>query len=121
MKIGLDVDMKTNIAEGYLMAEFKQRELYKKGVLQKDVQIRFFAHLPEYCLEDQYGTVNPIGVKRIITDRNITINELWEFYQDYKKEIDFFIGTEYTDISSEHEALNLASDIDGYYGLQNSF
>lgn len=124
MRIGLDIDMDTNRAEGYLMAEFKVRELYPKGrkkEIDPDCPIRFLAHLPGYVIKEIYGgPIVPVGHSRLSLDVEYSINDLWEKYQDNKENIDSVVGREEPIgiPTCEHSALHLASDIDSYMGLE---
>lgn len=86
MKIGVDVSLATCKKDGYLIMEFKKRELVVKGKLATNVHVRFFAHIPDYCLEEKYGTANPVGVSTIITDVIYSANDVWELYQQHKKD-----------------------------------
>lgn len=118
MKVGIDVDMSTNIAEGYLIMEFKKRELIKKGKLDMDVYVRFYCHYPDYALKEMYGTENPVGVKRIMTDVELTGKDLWEMYQEDKKGIDSFIGDSLTEPFDDYTLLHMADSVNAYRGLE---
>lgn len=122
MKIGIDIDMTTNIKEGYTIMEFNKRELFTKGKLNTNISCRFFKHLPDYILLEMYGSENPVGygVSRIYEDNNCDANTLWEMYCDNREKIDKFAGREET-LSfpvDEHDMLNLYDDMSAY-GLFN--
>lgn len=121
MKIGIDVNMSTNIAEGYLIAEFKKRELFTKGKLNPNVEMRFFAHLPDFILEEIYGTAKPVGVSILCTDVYLSANDLWEMYEQDKCGIDSVCGiTGRIFPENEWDMLNLAADINAYKGLSGN-
>lgn len=117
MKIGTDVDMQTNIAEGYMIAEFKVRELYpngrKKGI-NPDCPVRFYCHFPEYILKE---ADHSIGEKTIVVDSTLSANDLWELYVENKEGIDSLVGMEHNFPEDEYTMLNLASDINAECGL----
>lgn len=117
MKIGTDVDFGTCRAEGYLMMEYKKRELISKGVLNPNTAVRFFAHYPDYCLEEIYGTPNPVGIKTILTDIDLSANDVWGLYLEDKESIDSFCGLSHEFPTCEFSLLNLASDVKSYKGL----
>ena len=117
MKLGTDVDMQTNIKEGYMIMDFKKRELIVKGILQKDVHVEFYRHYPDYILEEIYGTTNPIGVVRIIQSDVITAQDVWGKYQEHKEAVDKFCGLSHEFPTCEGSLLSLASDLDAYCGL----
>ena len=117
MRIGTDVSLETCRKEGYLMMEFKKRELIVKGDLQKDINVEFIRHYPDYYLEEKYGTENPVGVPRIMTSINLSANDVWESYKSDKESIDKMVGFYQEFPTNEYELLSLASDIDGYKGI----
>lgn len=119
MKIGQDVNMDVNIQEGYQIMEFKKRELFKGGKLNPDADCRFYKHLPSYVLNEMYGSDNPIGVKKIHEDVNLTPSELWEIYKAKAADIDRYSGAENRKFPvDEYEVLNLAADISSYCGIE---
>lgn len=115
MRIGLDASLSVCREEGYLMAEYKVRELYPNGVFDPDAPIRFFAHLPDFIKKETYWR---IGDKSLMIDVSLSANDLWGMYQENKEGIDSFSGMEYTFPEDPHSALYLASDINAYCGLQ---
>lgn len=113
MKIGTDIDMQTNIYEGYQIMEFKKRELFTKGKLNKGVYCRFYRYFPYYTLYR-----NAVGVKKIYEDIELCADDLWELYHENKEGIDFFIGDSHKYPICEYDMLRLASDISLYCGLE---
>lgn len=118
MRIGTDIDMSTNIKEGYMILEFKKRDLINKGQLNPDADLRFIRHLPDYILEEQYGTPRPVGINTIYIDVYHTPDTLWELYQQHKESIDETAGLEHEYPTNEYQLVSLASDVDGYCGLE---
>ena len=118
MVIGTDVSLKTCRSEGYLMMEFKKKSLMPKGKLNPECNVRFFRHCPGYCLEEMYGTDNPVGVKTIQLDVQLNANDIWEIYLNHKDNIDRFIGSVPTFPANERDLISLAYDVEGYCGLE---
>lgn len=117
MRIGTDVSLETCRKEGYLMMEFKKRELIVKGELQKDVNVEFIQHYPDYVLKEMYGSEKPVGVTTIMTSIYLDANDVWSAYQEDKESIDKCAGFSHEFPTNEYELLSLASDIDGYKGI----
>jgi hypothetical protein len=118
MKLGTDVCLQTCKKEGYLIMDFKKRELFIKGEFQKDVNVRFFKHYPDYVLKDIYGTENPVGEVTIMMDIDLSAEDVWESYQQDKESIDSCAGLSHEFPTCEGSLLSLASDIEGYKGLE---
>ena len=117
MKIGTDVSLKTCWEEGYMIMDFKVRELYPNGRKQPidpDCQVHFYA-------SDGGVFGNPLPCK--ITDSVYSWNDLLEIYRRYQKEIDTMCGFDEknprpgVDTPDEYVMLHLASDINAYCGL----
>lgn len=118
MKIGTDVDMSTNIAEGYMIMEFKKRELITKGKLNREVYVRFYKHCPDYVLFEMYGTDKLVGQPTIMEDTTLSAEDVWETYLEDKDSIDSFCGVQGRIFpQDEYDLLNLASDVSSYKGL----
>jgi hypothetical protein len=118
MRIGTDVSLDVCRAEGYLMMDYKKRELFVNGVFQKDCYVRFITHAPGYILEEMHGTSRPVGVKTISLDVELTAQDVWERYREYWKAIDSSTGCKNEFPTNEHELLNLACDVSSYSGLE---
>jgi len=119
MKFGIDCSMEVNISEGYMICEYRKKDIIKDGIFSKDARIRFFRHYPDYVLHEIYGTDKPVGQRTIFVDEYFSSNELYEMYLEDKDDIDSFIGMEYHEAPKDiHGALNMASDIDLYKGLK---
>lgn len=118
MRIGLDVDSQTNIKEGYLIMEFKKRELMPKGILNPETSCRFLQHVPDYVLEEMYGSVRPVGQSTLITDQYLNANDLWKMYKNDKESIDSLIGEQLEFPTDEYYLLRLADAINSYCGLE---
>ncbi len=117
MRIGTDVSLETCRKEGYLMMEFRKRELVKKGELQTNVNVEFIEHYPDYILKEMHGTENPVGQPRIMTSVVCDANDIWEKYLEDKESIDKCAGLSHKFPTCEYSLLSLASDINGYKGL----
>ena len=125
MKIGTDVSLKVCRQEGYMMCEFKVKELFPKGRsegIDKDYCLRFFKHYPKYILEQMYGEKGPLlGTKTIYFDELLSTNDLWEKYLENSEIIDCTVGVEHGERKfpvDEYDILILADDIDVYCGLK---
>ena len=119
MRIGTDVSLETCRKEGYLMMEFKKRELVIKGELQKDVDVEFIEHYPDYVLKEMYGSENPVGVSTIMHRSIYDANDIWSLYMEDKESIDKCAGFSHEFPTNEYELLSLASDINGYKGIHD--
>ena len=114
MRIGTDVSIQTCIAEGYLMMNYKKKELFTNGKINKEVDCQFITHLPDYVKEEMGWKV---GDNSIDMNVSLNANDIWELYLDNKSGIDSFIGMEHIDIKSEYDLLHVASDVNSYMGL----
>lgn len=112
MIIGTDISLKECKAEGYLMMDFKKRELIKKGVLIPTVNVTFFAYIPSYVQERYFG--EPIERS---TDSFLNANDIWELYIEKKIDIDKFIGMEHEFPTCERSLLSVADSVNSYCGL----
>ena len=102
MKIGTDASFDVCQGEGYMMIEYAGRKPFNT-----DTEINCIAYWPVY---------DPLmgGLRLSSTFR---AKDLFEIYEDNKKGIDSFIGGSHEMPDSYYDTLNLASDIDGYLGL----
>jgi len=117
MRIGQDVSMQVNIAEGYMIMEYKARDLVKHGKFQPDCECRFIQHFPDY-VKSELGW-RP-GDPSLAVDIELSANDLWGMYtQDVEiyEGINSFIGESHNFPLSEYMLLQLASDINSYVGL----
>lgn len=116
MRIGMDASLKVCREEGYLMAEYKVRELYPGGVFDPDAPIRLYAHLPDYLKKEMCWRV---GDKSLMLEVWLSANDVWEMYQSNKEEVDSLTGCCMdTFPDSAYSVLQLASDINAYCGLE---
>jgi len=118
MRIGTDISLQTCREQGYLMMDFKKRELFTGGKINEDCFVQFLAHTPDYILRKMYGTENPVGEKRIMLDVYHSVESLWELYTENKEGIDGCSGMSHDKPTCEHLMLNLACDINSYCGLE---
>lgn len=120
MRIGTDISLKTCKDEGYLMMEYKVKELTPKSGFNADANVTFLAHIPDYILEQMRKDGNwKIGDYRMILKVSLSANDVWEKYQNNKAGVDSICGYDEPwsfpfDASS---LLNLASDVNSYCGL----
>lgn len=118
MKIGQDINMRTNIEEGYAILEFKKRDLYIKGQFNPDGVARFIKHYPDYIKDEmvQYG-----GSKTripLMVNTTISANEVFEEYMQHADSINRYCGLSRRNVpSNEYELMSLADDVDMYCGL----
>jgi hypothetical protein len=123
MKIGIDINLSVCRAEGYLMMEFNSKKLVKNGKLDKDCYVRFTA--TSGCLAwNDNGKLLPPQLRKTdayILDVQYTFNDLLELYEQNKANIDSCCdyGNCKPDFENptEYDMLNLASNIDCYYGI----
>lgn len=112
MRIGTDLSLKVCSEEGYLMMDYKKRELITKGKLNADVKVRFMSHVPPY-VEKRY-----VGESiTLMTDVELSANDVWEKYLQHKESVDSCCGLSHEFPTCEYSLLSLASDVDGYCGL----
>lgn len=120
MRVGTDVSIQCCIEEGYMMADYNSRKLYKRGELQPGHEVRFLAHLPGY-LKSEMGW--QVGDLSLLVDIDLSANDLWELYtenEETKQGIDSMIGMEHKFPESIYDMLHLASDINSYCGLDDT-
>lgn len=117
MKIGTDISLAECRKEGYMVIEFRVKELYpngRKNGIDKDHPVNCTKSLPEHC---RYGYV---GEQIIYMDVDWSWNDLVELYLRHREGIDSMIGSTY-DVENmnptEYDILHLASDIDMYCGI----
>lgn len=116
MRIGQDVNMDTNIAEGYGILSYRKSDLYVKGKFNPNGEARFIRHFPDYCIAEAKDAGQELP--KFLTNAAVSAQDVFEQYQKHANSIDSFCGTEPRTVpSDEYELLNLASDIDQYCGL----
>jgi len=133
MKIGTDVSLATCRDEGYMVIEFKKRELIKKGVLQKDVYVECTQSLPYAGFSNfpiwQNGRPCIPGALRSEIYSVYDISHSWEtileVFEDWEEGIlsmcgcksreDYFVDF---DNPTEYDLLSLISDVCSYGGLE---
>jgi hypothetical protein len=128
MKIGTDVSLAECRDSGYLVIEFKKRELIKKGVLQKDVCVHCTISNPEAWENGRpligfttYDAKYPLYLVDTWYDWDAAI----ETFEQYEKEILSMCGFKNRDEyqidfenPDEYDLLHLLSDISAYCGLE---
>jgi hypothetical protein len=128
MKIGTDISLRECMASGYLMMEFKKRELFPKhlkGKMDKDAYVNFEQTMGWIThTENGYPKVPGTPKRRLYSlyDCCYTFNDLLQIYIEYKDSIDSMCGMTEDDRNldnpTEYDMLNLASDINAYCGLE---
>ena len=141
MKIGTDISLAVCRCEGYMVMEYKAKELMKKGVLDKDVQVNFTVSNPEVWTDNGRPCVNSgwqqfkrnhkdsdryagFWIDLYALDESYSFNELLEFlnYGDRKQKVSAYADWESNppnlDNPTPFDMLNLASDLNSYFGLQ---
>ena len=108
--IGLDIDMETNIEEGYGMLDYNPNIK-----IEKDTYIRFYQYYPEYIIIE--GNMEK---DTLMIDTMVSWNDLFETYTKHKESIDSFIGSTYENNNdiSVYDILSLADTIQSYKGLE---
>jgi len=120
MKIGTDVSLKECWESGYLVMDFKVRDLFpngRKNGIDKDAYVNFYR---------SDGGAMGLGISGItkIVDTCACWNDLMEMYQRHQESIDSMCGYNEDnprpglDTPDEYVMLHLASDIDMYCGLE---
>jgi hypothetical protein len=116
MKISTDLSIQESWKEGYLIMDYKVRQLFpKKGEMDQDYASNF------YC-SDGSGDLAP-GMLFKIIDTDCSFSGLLSIYEKYKDEIDQLGGYDENnprpdmDNPTAYCMLNLASDINSYCGL----
>lgn len=118
MRIGTDGSLTVCKNDGYLMMDYKTKELFPKGVFDPNAQVRFMAHYPDYILKEMKDSGNWfVGQSTLMTDTSLSANNLWEIYLRHKDGIDSCSGTSYEFPKDEYEMLTLADSINPYCGL----
>jgi len=127
MKIGTDLSIATCRDEGYMVIEFKKRELIKNGILQKDVFVECTQSL---AVDDRWQNGKPqIGYTCDELYSVLDISHSWEsimeFFERHEKDIMSMCGAnnreEYCinfDHPNEYDLLHLISDVNSYMGLE---
>lgn len=127
MKIGTDMNLRTCYAEGYLMMEFKKRELFPKhlkGKMDKDCWVNFTATGADYTHTENGYPKRPGSCRAdlLFIDVGLTFNILMEMYEPRKEAINQFSGITHEerglDNPNEYTFLWLASDVNAYCGLE---
>jgi len=116
MKIGTDISIKECRDVGYLVMEFKVKELFPDGKnkpLDPDCLCHFTRSFPLY-MRDPFAGKEGYYVVNV----GLTANIVWESYQDAKQGIDKFTGESFSFPTTEYELLHLADSVDTYCGLE---
>ncbi len=104
--IGQDIDIDTNINEGYMMLDFNEDEEFNK-----DTDCRIYCYWPEYT---EYKG-------EILIDVTLSFNDVLEMYKEDEESINSFAETNLHvnfEIPTVYDLLNLSSDVNAYKGLE---
>ena len=114
LTIGTDASIDECVNEGYGIIDYDPDELFDKdGNLIPYAEVRFYKYVPQYAIDGKY-----IKEGDLLCDTHITCNELWDIYQDLKKELDRFAFDSGIGFPKNvYEMLHLADVIDSYIGL----
>ncbi len=116
MRIGQDVNMDTNIAEGYGILSYRKSDLYVKGKFNPNGEARFIRHFPDYCIAEAKDAGQTLP--DLLTDAIVSAQDVFEQYQEHANGIDSFTGSEPRSIpANEWELLDLADAVNSYCGL----
>lgn len=106
-RIGQDVDMDTNIDEGYGILEFDREALFQDGKLNPDESVRYLRHYPKFIIDTD----------ELLEDITLTANSAWAEYIRNPKPVDSFTGMESRKFPEhEYELLQLIDDMSGHGG-----
>lgn len=116
MRIGTDASMSICKTDGYMIMDYKVRELMPKGVLNPDCSVRFIKHIPDYIKEEINWC---IGMPAFTTDATVSANDVWELYLSHKEGIDSMCGFEGDREfpKDPYDLLSIADEVDSYCGL----
>ena len=110
MKIGTDYNLYTCRAEGYTIIEFKKRELFKGGKLDKDFMVRVTKSWPSGWTEGGKPRMDSLHDLYIL-DEYISWNDAYCVYIEHKEMIDSVCDIESNPINfgspTEYDLLNL--------------
>ena len=114
MKIGTDISIQVCRDEGYLVADVDKRA-FNKAPTTTDLD--FSWSIPAYVRQEMGWKV---GDSIIDGTACLNYTDLFELYEGDKTGIDSFTGDkhEWTDTPDVYDVLHLASDIQGYKGLE---
>jgi hypothetical protein len=130
MKIGTDVSLSECRDSGYMVIEFKKRELIKKGVLQKDVYVECSQSWPHDDCGPRWQNGKPmIGYTSeelwIVKDIWHSWETIMSMFESHEKSImdmsgcktreEYFVDF---DNPTEYDLLSLISDVNSYCGLE---
>lgn len=123
MKIGTDISIAECRNSGYMVIEFKKRELIKKGVLQKDAYVDCTQSNPE-CWKKGRPIIGFDFHQRYCCNTICTWNMAIEIFKRHGEGILKYIGCESEEESylhrenpTEYDLLNLIADINSYSPL----
>lgn len=118
--IGTDVDLRTNVDEGYMIAQYDPR---KKFTLDSDIKL--IQYYPAYIREEMEERGQKIkGAGKRVVDTTVTPREIWSDYMAHKKQIDNFADTKLkniNEIKDPYSAMNLADSIQAYNGVYSNY
>ena len=135
MKLGSDVSIAECRVSGYMVIEYKKRDLIKKGILDKDCRVSLTVSNPDawtdcgrrippvnniYDYEANHG-IPP--VRAYILDDEYSWNDLMKFLNDFdrRKSVESCCDWKHCkpnlDNPDEYDFLRLASDIQFCYSL----
>lgn len=134
MRVGEDINLRVCLSEGYMIMDFKVRELFpggRKYLMDKDCYVRF-QRSNGYLSHDMDGNYKyPFWWRqdypgeffdRYALDESYTFNDLVNLYRKYEKELHRYTGNAAPNLDdpNEYDMLFLASDLDSYCGLGTS-
>ena len=114
MRIGQDINMKTNIEEGYMVIEYRAKDVTKDGKIKPNAEVRFIKHWPEEFKDNGKFT-------KLRLDTVLTPEDVYESYQRFQSGMDSFAGYETPRQLplTPYELLDLADVVDAYIGLDS--
>jgi len=123
MKIGMDISIAECRRSGYMVMEFKKRELFTKGILNKDAYATFSLSFPEAWNDAGKPMVGTEYTLWSLEPSEYSWNDLMEMIEDPERRAsvadccDWENCNPIFDNPTEHDMLHLASDISAAIGL----
>ena len=121
MRIGTDICLVNCRNSGYMIMDFKKRDLIKNGKLDKNCPATFSVSNIESWNRSGTPRINHKDSLWLLVPVNYSWNDLMRFIKDPKRREQICAGTDYElhfDNPSEYVMLHLASDIHFHFGFE---
>ena len=121
MKIGTDGSLAECRREGYTVIEYKKRELFTKGKLNREHAVRVTASNPRAWTDKGVPYPGERTKDLYHLDTYICWNAVIELYRTHKAAIDKLVGREAfstaTEEPTEYDLLTLIDEVNAYCGI----